>query len=146
MTSSRLSISATCPRLVTNAILWSAGDEIAPSGSRTGGLVNVDKLRKNQDFEPPKTFDVAKVARDFKLATADATDSSADPRAPENAIAGLSVGEGVEITLAANEPMLRNPTNLDIDDRGRVSTLPDRRPRQPHCLGRRQGTDRRCPK
>ena len=39
---------------------------------------------------------------------------------PGNAVAGLEVAEGLEVTLAASEPELRSLTNLDIDDRGRV--------------------------
>ncbi len=41
-------------------------------------------------------------------------------RDPENATAGLTVADGLEVTLAASEPELRSLTNLDIDDRGRV--------------------------
>jgi putative membrane-bound dehydrogenase-like protein len=41
-------------------------------------------------------------------------------RDPANAVAGLEIGEGLEMTLAASEPELRSLTNLDIDDRGRV--------------------------
>ncbi len=43
-----------------------------------------------------------------------------DERAPENAIAGLDIHEDVEATLFAAEPELLSPTNLDIDERGRV--------------------------
>jgi hypothetical protein len=43
-----------------------------------------------------------------------------DQRNPENAVAGLDVYEGLEATLFASEPMLTNPTNIDIDARGRV--------------------------
>lgn len=41
-------------------------------------------------------------------------------RLPETAIAGLEIAPDLEVTLAANEPTVRNLTNLDIDDRGRV--------------------------
>ena len=41
-------------------------------------------------------------------------------RDPENAVAGLEVGDGLEVTLSASEPWLRSLTNLDVDDRGRV--------------------------
>ena len=41
-------------------------------------------------------------------------------RLPENATAGLDVTQGLTAQLFASEPMLSNPTNLDIDDRGRV--------------------------
>jgi putative membrane-bound dehydrogenase-like protein len=41
-------------------------------------------------------------------------------RLPENAIAGLEVAEGLEISLFASEAMIGNPTNIDIDSKGRV--------------------------
>lgn len=41
-------------------------------------------------------------------------------RDPDNAVQGLEVGEGLEVTLSASEPQLRSLTNLDVDDRGRV--------------------------
>lgn len=41
-------------------------------------------------------------------------------RDPDQAIAGLEVGDGLEVTLAAHEPSVKSLTNLDIDDRGRV--------------------------
>lgn len=43
-----------------------------------------------------------------------------ETRAPENAVSGLDVADGVEATLAASEPDLLSLTNLDIDHRGRV--------------------------
>ncbi len=39
---------------------------------------------------------------------------------PENALKGLTAFNGLEIHTMATEPMLRNPTNIDVDDRGRV--------------------------
>jgi putative membrane-bound dehydrogenase-like protein len=39
---------------------------------------------------------------------------------PENALKGLTVAEGLEVTPFATEPMLKNPTNIDVDERGRV--------------------------
>jgi putative membrane-bound dehydrogenase-like protein len=41
-------------------------------------------------------------------------------RTPENAVAGLDVTDGVEVTLFAAEPMLLSPSNIDIDHLGRV--------------------------
>ncbi len=38
----------------------------------------------------------------------------------KNAIAGLNVPEDMEVTLFASEPMLTNPTDMDIDAKGRV--------------------------
>jgi putative membrane-bound dehydrogenase-like protein len=43
-----------------------------------------------------------------------------NPRDPQNAVAGLDVYPGLEATLFASEPTLTNPTNIDIDHRGRV--------------------------
>lgn len=42
------------------------------------------------------------------------------PLAPEEALEGIEVHEGVEIQLFAHEPLVANPTNMDIDHRGRV--------------------------
>src|SRR4051812_25310450 len=39
---------------------------------------------------------------------------------PENALKGLVTFEGLEVHAMATEPMLKNPTNIDVDDRGRV--------------------------
>ncbi|MBS1610530.1 MAG: c-type cytochrome [Bacteroidetes bacterium] len=39
---------------------------------------------------------------------------------PENALKGLTVAEGLEVKPFATEPMLKNPTNIDIDEKGRV--------------------------
>lgn len=41
-------------------------------------------------------------------------------RLPENALRGLVVAEGVSVTPVAHEPMLKNPTNIDVDSRGRI--------------------------
>jgi len=38
----------------------------------------------------------------------------------ENALKGLEVFEGLEVHTFATEPMLRNPTNIDVDERGRI--------------------------
>ena len=43
-----------------------------------------------------------------------------DQRDPKNAVAGIDVYPGLEATLFASEPALTNPTNIDIDHRGRV--------------------------
>src|SRR5947209_8388605 len=39
---------------------------------------------------------------------------------PANAVANLDVHKDLQATLFASEPMITNPTNLDIDYRGRV--------------------------
>src|SRR3569833_3093721 len=50
------------------------------------------------------------------------TDSLTDAqqRLPEYALKGLQVFEGLEVHTMATEPMLKNPTNMDVDERGRV--------------------------
>jgi len=54
--------------------------------------------------------------------TPSTTDSLTDAqkRMPENALKGLDVFEGLEVRTMATEPMLKNPTNIDVDERGRV--------------------------
>src|SRR6187551_419481 len=37
-----------------------------------------------------------------------------------NALRGLHVYAGLEVEIMATEPMLKNPTNIDVDERGRV--------------------------
>ena len=39
---------------------------------------------------------------------------------PENALKGLTIAAGLEVHSFATEPMLKNPTNIDVDERGRV--------------------------
>ena len=44
----------------------------------------------------------------------------ADEHAPETSLADLKVFDGLQVELFASEPMFSNPTNMDIDSRGRV--------------------------
>ncbi len=39
---------------------------------------------------------------------------------PENALSGMEVAEGLQVELFASEPMIVNPTNISIDEKGRV--------------------------
>jgi putative membrane-bound dehydrogenase-like protein len=41
-------------------------------------------------------------------------------QSPENSLKSLQPAEGLEVSLWANEPMVNNPTAMDIDSRGRV--------------------------
>ena len=43
-----------------------------------------------------------------------------EQRLASSATSGLTVGEGLEVTLSASEPILRSLTNIDVDHRGRV--------------------------
>lgn len=42
---------------------------------------------------------------------------------PQRTVRGLKAAEGLEVTLWASEPFVVNPTNMDIDSRGRVWML-----------------------
>jgi putative membrane-bound dehydrogenase-like protein len=46
--------------------------------------------------------------------------TAAQYRLPSNALKGLVTSEGLETNVMATEPFFRNPTNIDVDDRGRV--------------------------
>ena len=46
--------------------------------------------------------------------------SEEQKRSPKYAVAGLTVAEGLEANLFAHEPVITNPTNIDVDHRGRV--------------------------
>src|SRR5690606_19173023 len=46
--------------------------------------------------------------------------SDQERRLPENALASMSVAEGLLLNLFASEPMVVNPTNMAIDARGRI--------------------------
>jgi putative membrane-bound dehydrogenase-like protein len=46
--------------------------------------------------------------------------SEEEKRLPENALAGITLAEGLQATLFASEPYITNPTNIDIDHKGRV--------------------------
>jgi putative membrane-bound dehydrogenase-like protein len=54
-------------RLVTNAILWTAREEIPEDGAEMSGTVGVESLLKNQDYDPPKNFNRERIQSEFKL-------------------------------------------------------------------------------
>jgi putative membrane-bound dehydrogenase-like protein len=49
-----------------------------------------------------------------------ANPSGTGPEAAAEAVKKFTVAEGLEARLFASEPMVRNPTDMDIDERGRV--------------------------
>lgn len=55
-------------------------------------------------------------------AKANKTDSLTEDqkRLPENSLNGMFVANGLEIKTMATEPLLKNPTDIDVDERGRV--------------------------
>ncbi len=46
--------------------------------------------------------------------------TDAQKHLPENALKGLTVAKDLEVHTFATEPMLKNPTDIDVDERGRV--------------------------
>lgn len=46
--------------------------------------------------------------------------SDEDQKKAENALSGMRVAAGLEVQLFASEPMIVNPTNISVDERGRV--------------------------
>ena len=46
--------------------------------------------------------------------------TAAQHRLPANALKGLVTSGGLETNVMATEPFFRNPTNIDVDDLGRV--------------------------
>ena len=58
-------------------------------------------------------------SEDLKVASTDSL-TDAQKRLPENALKGLVVSNGLEVKTVATEPMLKNPTNIDVDEKGRM--------------------------
>src|SRR6187549_1727207 len=46
--------------------------------------------------------------------------SEDDKRLPANALSAFKVADGLDVGLFASEPMMLNPTNMDIDHKGRI--------------------------
>lgn len=124
-------------RLVTNAIRWTAGEELDPAGSSLGAPVGMDRLLENQDYRQPQDFDAEQTRTQFNLQSS----APPDPRHASQALAGLDVAEGLQVTLAASEPHVKSLSNLDIDDRGRAWVM-DVMNYGPHNHGIRPAGDR----
>src|ERR671912_2229139 len=56
---------------------------------------------------------------DVQVASTDSL-TDVEKRLPENALKGLVVSDGLEVKTMATEPVLKNPTNIDVDENGRV--------------------------
>ncbi len=54
------------------------------------------------------------------LATGSLPARAANPVTPAEAVKDFSVADGLRVSLFAAEPLVRNPTDMDIDERGRV--------------------------
>jgi putative membrane-bound dehydrogenase-like protein len=64
-------------------------------------------------FTPPKNISATSYAISDTL-------TEAQKRLPENALKGLNVAYGLQVQLMATEPFVKNPTNIDVDQRGRI--------------------------
>ena len=64
-------------------------------------------------FTPPKNIFATKYNHGDSL-------TEAQKRLPENALKGLTVAYGLQVQLMATEPFVKNPTNIDVDERGRI--------------------------
>lgn len=49
--------------------------------------------------------------------------TEAQKRLPENSLSGVKMADGLEVKTFATEPMLMNPTDIEVDARGRVWVL-----------------------
>ena len=63
-------------RVVTNAIRWTAGDEIEPDGSRLTPI-DMPRLLANQDYDPPANFDPDRIVEQYGVSR-DAGGTSTD--------------------------------------------------------------------
>lgn len=56
----------------------------------------------------------------FLLWSCSYPDQQHEEHSPQASLEDLKVYDGLEVTLFASEPMMTNPTNIDVDSRGRV--------------------------
>jgi len=80
-----------------------------------------------QNSAPPSILSIKSILRSVLAALLlthtfafAANPSGAGPEAAADAAKKFTVCDGMEATLFASEPMVRNPTDIDIDSRGRV--------------------------
>ncbi|MEP6582698.1 MAG: PVC-type heme-binding CxxCH protein [Ginsengibacter sp.] len=76
-------------------------------------FVTVIILTSCHSNEPVSTTKVERDSSYSKL-------SDEEKRLSKNALAGLEVADGLQVSLFASEPMMGNPTNIDIDSKGRI--------------------------
>jgi putative membrane-bound dehydrogenase-like protein len=93
-------------KVVLNAILWVAQAEVPVGGVKSS--VGETEIMANLDPKPGQPKD---------LAAAVALAGEAPTLVPASL---FSVPEGFEVTVWARSPLLRNPTNMDIDAQGRI--------------------------
>ena len=125
-------------KLVCNAIVWLAGDDV-PEGGVVSLPLTKERLEKNQDFPKPDTDSSNKKSSGNETKSGESAEANrtiplppADPSrgqeedAPENlrdatqAVAQLDVADGLDLRLFASEPDIVSVTNCAVDHRGRV--------------------------
>lgn len=82
------------------------------------GALDSGGTSQNNGENTSVTFAVYADAAPTILTTPNRADDQ--QRMASSAISGLTVGDGLEVTLSASEPILRSLTNLDVDHRGRI--------------------------
>ncbi|MBN8824574.1 MULTISPECIES: PVC-type heme-binding CxxCH protein [unclassified Spirosoma] len=96
--------SAGNPLLLSQRVLRIAAASLIVSGTFIGAFQNRNLNRASGSY----------------LNTLFAQLNDDDKHDPKYAVGSLNVANGLEATLFAAEPMLTNPTNIDVDARGRV--------------------------
>ena len=102
-------------KLVLNAILWTAKADVPENGVES--KITDDDLKQNLDPKGEKKK--VSEAKPPEPAAASA-ERGYGFDAAQKFLKTAVVAEGLEATVFAVEPMLRNPTDIDIDSRGRV--------------------------
>ena len=126
-------------KLVLNAIVWTAKGEVPAAG--VASKVTGEDLEKNLDPKGAKPKPAA-AAPDAKPAAENAAAEKAKPadaryglEAAKAAMGKFKTPEGLKATLVAAEPQIINPTNLEVDPRGRIWAV--------ECLNYRKWMDQR---
>jgi len=114
-------------KLVANAILWSAHMPVPEAGASVEPKT-LKQLQENQDDPIDKKFKPEEIIKAFQLISSNSPSLPEDrlsyvnrnDRTSDKAVAGLTVANGLQASLAASEPMLKSLTNIDIDHKGRI--------------------------
>ncbi len=113
-------------KIVLNAICWSAKMEVPKTGVQSP-TPTVEQLKKNQDYSPKKNWKFQSPEIQIKSEKQSSSGQKTEvgqktvgSHELSDALGQLEVAKGLQVDLFAGEPMLRNPTNIEIDARGRV--------------------------
>jgi len=105
-------------KIVLNAIVWSAGLEVPTDGVKSA-TPSDEEMEANQDEPKPQPKQTRRDRRSKKF-TSPVSTAAEVSRDRSDAVDQLDVHEDLQVELFAAEPVMRNPTNIDIDHRGRV--------------------------